>query len=67
VTASFDGTVRLWNLDEVAAEGSALMKQLRVATTVCLTADQRMQYLDEPTGVAADQYTACEHAAGRRP
>ena len=67
VTASFDSTVRLWNLDEVAADAPALMQQLRRTTTVCLTADQRMQYLDEQAGLAAERFTACERAAGRTP
>ena len=67
VTASFDGTVRLWSLDEVAADPPALMEQLRRATTVCLTADQRMRYLEEPAAVAAERFAACERAAGRVP
>lgn len=65
VTASFDGTVRLWSLDEVAVDAPALMEQLRRVTRVCLTADQRMQYLDEPATAAADRFAACERAAGR--
>ena len=67
VTASFDSTVRLWNLDEVAADATELMDQLHHATTVCLTADQRMQYLDEPGDEAGARYTDCERAAGRTP
>jgi WD40 repeat protein len=67
VTASSDGTVRLWSLDEVAADAPSLMQQLRRATTVCLTADLRMQYLDEPAAVAGERFAACEREAGRTP
>lgn len=65
VTASSDGSVRLWSLDEVAADAPALMEQLRRATAVCLTADQRMQYLEEPAVAAGERFAACERAAGR--
>jgi eukaryotic-like serine/threonine-protein kinase len=67
VTASFDGTVRLWNLDETAADAPSLMERLRRATTVCLTAGQRMQYLEEPAATARERFAACERAAGRAP
>jgi len=67
VTASFDGTVRLWSLDRVAADNPALSEQLRKATTVCLPAHQRMQYLDETLVVAGERFAACERAAGRAP
>jgi WD40 repeat protein len=67
VTASFDGTVRLWSLDEVAADAPSLMEQLRHATTACLTADQRMQYLEESAATAAARFADCERAAGRAP
>jgi WD40 repeat protein/serine/threonine protein kinase len=67
VTASFDGTVRLWSLDEVAADTPSLMAQLRHATTACLTADQRMQYLEETAAVAAARFADCERAADRAP
>jgi WD40 repeat protein/serine/threonine protein kinase len=67
VTASLDGTVRLWSLDEIATDAPALMAQLRRATTACLTADQRMQYLDEPAAVAAARSADCERAMGRPP
>jgi WD40 repeat protein len=67
VTASFDGTVRLWSLDEGAADPRALMEQLRQATSVCLTPDQRMRYLEEPAAISAERFAACERAAGRGP
>jgi WD40 repeat protein len=67
VTASFDGTVRLWNLDEATADVPPLMERLRRATTVCLTAGQRMQYLDESAATARERFTACERAARRAP
>jgi WD40 repeat protein len=65
VTASIDGTVRLWSLDEVAADPLTLMAQLRRATTVCLSPDQRMQHLGEPREVAGERFADCERAAGR--
>lgn len=67
VTASIDGTVRLWSLDTVATDAATLMAQLRAATTMCLSADQRVQYLDEDSVVATHHYAACERAAGRIP
>ncbi|HWO27042.1 MAG TPA: protein kinase [Kofleriaceae bacterium] len=67
VTASADGTVRLWSLDEIAADVPALREQLRRATTACLTADQRMQHLEEPAPLAAARFAACEREAGRVP
>ncbi len=65
VTASTDGTVRLWSLGEVTADAPTLLELLRRATTVCLTAYQRMQYLDEPAATAATRFAACERAMGR--
>jgi WD40 repeat protein len=65
VTASLDGTVRLWSLDAMTADAPALMEQLRRATTACLAADRRMQFLEEPAAVAAERFAACERAASQ--
>ncbi len=57
ITASFDGTARLWSLDQSNAK--QLMHQLDKATSACLTADQRVAYLQEDEGAAQAKATAC--------
>lgn len=66
VTASFDGTVRLWSIGAEATDSPALVDRLQRAMTSCLTADQRMQHLEEPVAIAAGRFADCERAAGRR-
>ena len=61
LTASFDGTVRLWSLDQSNAK--QLKRQLEQATSACLTADQRVVYLQEDEPTAQTRAAAC----ARRP
>ena len=60
VTASSDGTARIWR-----ASWPALLAFLREATTACLTDDQRIRYLGASPAEAHDADAACERAHGR--
>lgn len=56
-TASWDGTARIWSLD-----WQDLMAYLRTRTTqtqMCLTSEERMQYLGEEAGPAQTRFQSC--------
>jgi WD40 repeat protein len=54
VTASMDRTTRVWSLP-THTDGASLRRQLRAATTACLTASQRIRHLGEPGALACDR------------
>lgn len=62
VTASEDGTARVWSVG-----WEALSEHLRNATTVCLTPTQRERYLVETPQEAEERYQECEQSHGRLP
>jgi WD40 repeat protein len=61
VAASTDGSARIWRVT-----WEALVKYLRDATTVCLTAREREALGEEPND-ARRRYEACERSHGRTP
>jgi hypothetical protein len=60
VTGSDDGTARLWRVS-----WADLLDYLRSVTTECLTAEQRIRYLDVSASEALTGYQECERANGR--
>ncbi len=60
VTASADGSARIWR-----ASWPALIDFLASATRVCLTPEERSQYLAEPLVEARLASEACERSHGR--
>jgi WD40 repeat protein len=61
-TASSDATARLRLID-----WGELVRVLRGTTTACLTADQRVNYLDESPEEARAAWESCERRFGRAP
>jgi WD40 repeat protein len=62
VTASSDGTARIW-----LCSIPALQQALRDATTDCLTPHERCTYLLETEPEARRAYEACERSHNRTP
>jgi WD40 repeat protein len=62
VTASEDGTARVWLMD-----WSKLIEYLKQATNACLTAEQRVKFLGETDSQAQKIYQTCERQYGRLP
>jgi WD40 repeat protein len=64
LTASTDGTARIWL---APGQGSLSRAQLRAASSVCLTADQRVRHLGEDAATALRRWHDCEWQTGRSP
>ena len=62
VTASMDGTARVW-----LVRWKELVTYLRNSTTVCLSTVHRKHFLGESTSDAQKAYEACERRYGRVP
>lgn len=62
VSGSLDWTVRTWDFS-----GPKMQAALRAATSICLEANFRRQYMSEGADEAADNFAACEAAHGRAP
>ncbi len=65
ITASFDGTVKIWTLHGDTSTTS-LQHRLRRATRACLTANQRIRYLAEDVAVARRRLEECQSRAQQR-
>jgi WD40 repeat protein len=62
VTASYDGTARLWFLSI-----NRVRQLLRDANKDCLSIGDRMTYIGETETQARERYEACERSYGRVP
>ncbi len=62
VTVCGDGLIRVWHL-----KPEPLREFFQTATTVCLTALEREQYLLEEPSVAREAHSHCEQSHGRSP
>ncbi|WP_043432958.1 hypothetical protein, partial [Cystobacter fuscus] len=62
VTASLDGTARLWTLSI-----DRVRQRLREANNDCLSVGDRMTYVGETENQAREHYEACERSYGRVP
>jgi WD40 repeat protein len=62
VTASMDRTARVWTID-----WKELIARLHTSTTACLTADQRVESLEESAVVASRRGADCDRNYGRSP
>jgi WD40 repeat protein len=60
VTISDDGTARVWRVS-----WRALHAYLQLATSACLTREQRIALLGEGAAKATDRFRRCEHDHGR--
>ncbi|WP_437607340.1 WD40 repeat domain-containing protein [Sorangium sp. So ce834] len=63
VTASHDGTVRVWR----GISAPVLQELLRGATSDCLSPELRTTYLGETDAEAQQRHDACERSQGREP
>ncbi len=62
-----DGIVSRWTPLARLSTPDALLRELRKATTACLTAHQRQWILREPRALAQQRLASCERSFGREP
>jgi hypothetical protein len=60
VSASSDGTAKLWRLDRLLGDPDQLLERLGRATLYCLSLDERMRELGEDATQAEAGRLACE-------
>nr|WP_255216787.1 protein kinase [Pseudenhygromyxa sp. WMMC2535] len=65
VSASVDGSARIWRLELLGADPTLLVEALRAATLACLAPAQRERELGEAPPEAARAFAACERGYGR--
>ena len=60
VSGSVDATAKVWRLDQLSPDPQLLTRRLEAATTLCLSAEQRVRELGEDPVGAASARADCE-------
>lgn len=72
VTASRDGTARVWDLQRGpdrgdTMDGAVLLARARTTTSLCVPAEERVEYLGATVDAACEAFALCERKHGRSP